>query len=228
MTIAAIVRGRQGTYNALFVDTGAVRSDGVVADHDKLHRVFGDTYTTCVGDASLLVVLSNLVRTSRTRPNLRDPKVIGALMSEVELARRNGALLGVPTAFPAPPRCTTLVVCNRSEAFFLKMEFNTEAGTHVIPVAPAFLEPDAMLVLRGVTVATIEGFFTVEQTTVEQVVVDQMVGVNEQLERGGADRLPYQMKRRVSGIILPHKTSSEATRIDPGVPPMPIHGISID
>lgn len=43
MTIAALVRGRAGTYNALLVDTGALRSDGALAQHDKLHRLFGDT-----------------------------------------------------------------------------------------------------------------------------------------------------------------------------------------
>jgi hypothetical protein len=84
VTIVARVRGRPGTYNALVVDTGAIWSDVAIADHDKLHRIFGDTYATCVGDAALLAVLLRRTRDDERRPNLRDPNVVAALISELE------------------------------------------------------------------------------------------------------------------------------------------------
>jgi hypothetical protein len=102
--------------------------------------------------------------------------------------------------------------------------YDAATRDHVQPQAPTFLGPEEeMVVLRGVTVATIDGFSTVEVERLETVTVDMMLDVNAQLERSGADKLPYVMKRRVSGIILPHKTSDAATRVDPGVPQMPIH-----
>ena len=52
----------------------------------------------------------------------------------------------------------------------------------------------------------------------EDVVVEQMLNVNAQLEAGGADKLGYEMGRRVSGIVLPHRTTDPAVRLDPGVP----------
>ncbi len=228
MTIAALVRGRAMTYNALVVDTGAVRSDGFIADHDKLHRVFGDTYLTCVGDATLLPILLSSAKASKRRPNLRDSGFISSLFSELQIARKSGLVLGVPTAFPATtPPCTILAVCNREQAFFWKVNFDVATDMHVIPTAPTFLEPNSMIVLRGVTVATLEGFTTVDAANAEEVIVDQMINVNAEIEKGaGAEKLPYQMKRRVSGIILPHKTSDAATRIDPGVPPMPMRGLT--
>lgn len=165
------------------------------------------------------------MRTSKKRPNLREPNVVAALYSELEAARKSGLLLGVPTAFPPAPPCTTLVVRNRAEAFFWKVEFDATASAHVTPPAPTFLDADGMVVLRGVTVANMTGFSTVALASAEEVIVDQMVNVNSQLEMAGADKLGYEMNRRVSGIILPHKTSEAATRLDPGVPQMVFRGL---
>jgi hypothetical protein len=45
------------------------------------------------------------------------------------------------------------------------------------------------------------GFLTVDVATPEQVIVDQMVNVNAQLERGGAERLAYEMERLVCEVM---------------------------
>lgn len=226
MTIAALVRGREGTYNALLADTGAVRSDGSIHRHDKLHRVFGETWVTAVGDACVLVILANKMRTSKKRPNLRAPDVINGICSELVDARRTGLLLGVPTAFPPSPLCTMLAVCNRAEVFFWKLTLDPETGAYDRPTTPTPLRSDSMVVLRGNTVAQIDGFFTVDAVEIEAVSFGMMTEVNASIERDGWEKLPYDLERRISGIVLPHRTSDKATRIDPRLPPMPVVGLA--
>ncbi len=225
MTILALVRGKQGTYNALLADTGATGPDGDVAQHDKLHRIFGETFVSCVGDASLLSIIVSRVRLTKSRPNLRDAQFITSVYEELHLARRNGVLLGSAVRFPPAPPCTTLTVCNREQVFFWKVEQDPSTQSPTMPDAPTHLALDCMVVMRGVTVVTIEGFFTVPLADAEELIIDQMLNVNTKLEADGAERLGYTLSRRVSGIILPHKSSDAAIRIDPGVPPLPIRGL---
>lgn len=218
MTIAALVRGRTSSYNALVVDTGALRSDGVVQRHDKLYRVFGETYATCIGDASILEILLARTGPGRVRPNLRDRTFVHGMFAELASARRTGILLGTARAFPPAPSCTTLAICNRAEVFFWKVERDEETHALQVATAPTFLDAESMVVLRGVTVVSVEGFLTMTQEAAERTIVDQMAGINAHLEASGAEKLGYEMQRRVSGIILPHKTSEPGVWIDPGVP----------
>jgi hypothetical protein len=219
MTVVALLRGREGTYNALFVDTGAVRSDGLVARLDKLHQPFGETFVTCVGYASLLDLLANQVASRPKRPNLRDPRFVSELYAELDLARARGVLLGRPTAFPPPPPATTLVVCSRADVFFWKAEFDTGAGASRVPSAATYLPPDAMTVIRGYTVASLKGFATFPMEQAEELIVDQMLHVNRMVEENaGGDPLGYEIGRSVSGILLPHRTSDPRRRIEPGLP----------
>jgi hypothetical protein len=208
MTIAALIRGRPGTYNALFVDTGAVRSDGVLERHDKLANLFGETFATCVGDASILKILAARVALGR-RPNLRERATVSGLYDELAEARRTSLLLGVPVAFPPQPPCTTLLVCNRAETFFWKVEDG------IVPDAPSFVEPDSMVVMRGVTVVNMGGFATVPPGDVAQFVIDQLPHVDAQVTARGAEPLGYTLDGQASGVVLPHKTSDALQRTTP-------------
>jgi hypothetical protein len=222
MTIACLVRGKAETYNALLVDTGAMRSDGEVFHFDKLYKPFGDTFVTCVGDAGILPILLSRVSASRRRPNLRDRGFIASLFRELDVAHETGLLLGRPTQFGPLQPSTTLAVCSRAEVFFWKAERDPVTLASVAPDEATFLRPEQMIVLRGVTVATVHGFTTIRAEELERVAVDNMINVNAHLETGGADKLGYRMSRAVSGVILPHRTSDALTRIDCGAPPDPI------
>jgi hypothetical protein len=225
MTIAALVCGRSGTYNALLVDTGVIGVGGTILRRDKLHNVFGETYVTCVGDACLLEVLTNRVKASTTRPNLRDPRVIDSLFAEVEDAHRTGLLADVTTIFPPAPPSTTLVVCNRAEVFFWRLEL-APTGVHARLAAPTVLASDSMAILRGHSVVPVNGFSTDSAAEIEAFSLDVMMQVNTMIEQGGWEKLPYDLGQRLSGVVLPHKTSVGATRIDPGVPSGPMQQLS--
>lgn len=227
MTIAALVRGKEDSYNALFVDTGALGPQDHVAHFDKLHRLFGETYAAIVGDSTIgiLALVRGRVATRKRRPNLRDPLFVRALFEEMEGARAARELFGVVSNFPERPDCTMLLVCNRAEAFYWRVEHDPNRGGHQFPEAPTPLDANSMLVFRGLHVGVINNFFTIEPDRLESLVVDQMLNVNARLEAGGAAPLPYAVSRRVSGVILPHKTSNALRRIDAGVAPMPIDGL---
>jgi hypothetical protein len=230
MTIAALSSGPEGTYNALFVDTGSTSvADGSTHRHDKLHRIFGETFITAVGDACIIAIALQMARASKKRPNLRDAICVGALFAELEMAYKTRSLLGVPApSMQNHQPCTTLVVCNRAEVFFWKVEFRAEKGTHAIPASPTFLARDSMVVLRGVTIAPINGFSLsdVGPERIEQVSFEVMTTVNDQLvQEHGAERLPYEFERRLSGVILPHATNAPSTRVEPGVAPLRFLGL---
>lgn len=218
MTVAVLIRGPEKTCNVLVVDSGvgSFLADGTPTydcSHDKLRLAFGNTYFTVVGDALLMDALISMVAwADPKRPDLRRPETFHALVAGVERLRRIQVTNGQGVA--PDPRGAHLLVCNRQEAFCWRAAFDVSSGRFERPQNAQVIEPGSGIGFWG---GDTQGPIDASGMRVEEAfkgAIDAMLALNEQVEALDF-KLPYPLTRRCSGVLLPHKTTTELRRIRP-------------
>lgn len=219
MTVVAAYRGVKGGRNALVVDTVCNVRDKPAEPAfwiDKVAHVYGNTYVTAVGDADIINGVRLVVDfLDPKRPNFRDPATIDAIAGAVE---RIWAVRGRGGAQRYGSKGSVLFVCSRSEVFYWVCGYDNEAMRFERPKAPHDVEEGTCVIFWGstrYTVRQLENFHPQINADPFNILATLIHGVDAEARAKGDGGLLYPLDGKFSGVVLPHRSSEQPTRLRP-------------